>query len=94
MSNNEPGLPECALLVMCGECGRGTEALLPLDRESLARFLCKIGWFMSILTEPGHVPILFGALCGDCASGVFPPEVIQAAEARRKRMLQGEGTDT
>jgi hypothetical protein len=75
---------------MCSECGRGLEVPLPVDRDAFARFLALNAWFMSILTSPGQVPILFGALCGDCAPKVFSPEVLQAAEARRQRMLQGE----
>jgi hypothetical protein len=82
--------PACALLVMCGACGRGIEAPLPIDRDALARFLAQNAWYLSILTAPGQVPILFGALCGDCAPGVFPPEIIRAAEERRQRMLQGD----
>jgi hypothetical protein len=34
-----PPPPPCALLVMCNECGSGTEMPLPIDREGLARFL-------------------------------------------------------
>jgi hypothetical protein len=81
-------VPECALLVMCGECGRGTEVPLPVDQTALALFLARGGWFMAVLTPPGQAPVLFGALCGDCALGVFPPEVLRAAEEHRQRLLQ------
>jgi len=81
--------PKCALLVMCGVCGKGVEAPLPLDRETLELFLAQILWFISVLTPPGHVPVLFSALCGDCARGAFPPEVLRAAEDRRQKLLQG-----
>jgi hypothetical protein len=89
MSNDPETGPQCALFVMCGECGQGAEVPLPIDREGLARFLAQSAWFMSILTPPGQVPILFGALCGECATRVFPPEVLRTAEERRQRMLQG-----
>ncbi len=89
MSNDPETSPKCALLVMCGECGRGVEVPLPLSHASLERFLAQSAWFMSVLTPPGEVPILFGALCGDCAPSAFPPEVLRVAEERRQRMLQG-----
>lgn len=84
--------PRCALLVMCIECGRGAEAPLPIDRNALALFLAQISWYASVLTPPGQgpeVPILLAALCTSCASIVFPPEVLRAAEARRQQLLQG-----
>ncbi len=81
-------MPPCALLVMCNECGRGIEVTLPIDHESFPRSLGRHAWFVAILTPPGEVPILFGALCGDCAPKVFSPEVLRAAEERRQKLLQ------
>lgn len=89
MSNDPETSLRCALLVMCGACGRGIEVPLPTDRDVLAHFLAQSAWFVSILTPPGQVPILFGALCGDCAPSVFPPEILRAAEEQRQKMLQG-----
>jgi hypothetical protein len=80
----------CALLVMCSECGRGVEVPLPIDRDALARFLVLRAWFVSILTAPGQTPILFGAVCNECAPKVFSPEVLRAAEERRQKLLQGQ----
>jgi hypothetical protein len=81
-------VPPCALLVMCNECGRGVEMPLPIDHASFARCLAQYAWFVAILTPPGQVPILFGALCGDCAPKVFSPEILQAAVERRQKLLQ------
>lgn len=83
--------PRFALLVMCTECGQGTEAPLPLDRVSLERFLAKIGWYTAVLTPPDQgpeVPILLSALCASCSPNVFPPEVMKVAEERRQQLLQ------
>lgn len=85
-----PPSPPCALLVMCSECGRGVEVPLPMDRESLELFLILQTWFMGVFTSPGQVPIVFGALCGDCAPKVFSPEALRAAEAHRQKMLRGD----
>lgn len=84
--------PPCALLVMCNECGRGVEVALPIDQESLALSLAHHVWFVAIITPPGQVPILFGALCGDCFPKVFAPEILRAAEERRQWILRGETT--
>lgn len=86
--------PPCALLVMCVECGRGVDAPLPIDRDSLELLLARQGWFISLLTPPqdpkiGSPTQLFAALCGTCAPTVFPPEVMKAAEERRQQMLAG-----
>ena len=79
-----------ALFLMCVECGQGVEALLPIDRDGIALLLAQHAWFVSVMTPPGQgpdVPIVFGALCGQCAPKVFPPEVMKAAEERRKLLL-------
>lgn len=86
---SESGVP-CALLVMCTECGRGAEVPLPVDRDSFARFLALRAWFGSILSPPGQVPILFGAICNECAPKVLTPEVLRAAEARRQKLLASQ----
>jgi hypothetical protein len=83
--------PNCALLVMCVECGRGLEVPLPTDRDKLALLLSQHSWFVSILSPPGQgpeVPVLMGALCGTCAPNVLPPPVLKAAEEHRKKLLQ------
>lgn len=80
--------PHCSLLVMCTECGQGSEVPLPFDRDALVRFLAKIGWYLAVLTSPGEVPIVLTAICTSCASTVFPPEVMKAAEERRQQVLQ------
>lgn len=85
-----PAAPRCALLVMCTECGRGTEAPLPLDHDALSRFLAQIGWYPVVLTPPGEVPIVLSALCGSCASTIFSSEVMTVAEERRQQLLQQE----
>jgi len=92
-SNKPPSTaePPCTLLVMCCECGQGVEALLPTDRDTLARLLSKHGWFMAVMTPPRQgfeTPIVMGALCGTCAPTVFPPEVMKAAEERRQMLLR------
>lgn len=87
-------VPTCALLVLCNECGRGVELPLPIDHESFPRSLARHAWFVVIITLPGQVPILFGALCGDCALKVFSPEILRAAEERRQRMLRGEAASS
>lgn len=89
MSNDPETSPKCALLVLCGECGRGVEVPLPTDRDALERFLAQHSCFMAVLTPPGQQPVLFGAICGECAPRVFTPEVIRAAEERRQKLLQG-----
>lgn len=84
--------PRCALLVMCVECGRGAEPPLPIDRDGLALFLAQVSWHAVVMTPPGQgpeVPVVIGALCTSCAPTVFPPEVMKAAEERRKQILQG-----
>lgn len=80
--------PPCSILVMCGECGRGLEMPLPIDRDSFVRTLLQQSWLVSILTPPDRQPLLFGAICQECAPRIFPPEVLQAAEERRQQMLQ------
>lgn len=92
MSADPPAVPPCALLVLCSECGSGIDVPLPIDREFLVRFLARSGWFVTIMTGPGHVPILFGALCGACAPRVFSPEILRAAEERRQKILAGEAS--
>jgi hypothetical protein len=85
-------MPPCALLVMCCDCGKGLEAPLPLDQATFALFLARQSWFVSVLSPPGQgpeKPLLFGALCMECAPKVFPPEVMKAAEERRQQMLAG-----
>jgi hypothetical protein len=77
---------------MCTECGRGTEAPLPIDRDSLARFLAQVVWYVAVLTPPGQgpeVPVVLSALCGSCAPNIFPPEVMRVAEERRQQVLRG-----
>jgi hypothetical protein len=88
MSSEAMPSPPCALLVMCNECGRGVEILLPIDHESFARSLARHVWLVVILTPPGQTPILYGALCGDCAPKVFSPEILRTAEERRQKLLQ------
>jgi hypothetical protein len=86
-----PAEPRTAWLLMCVQCGQGTEAPLPLDRDGVALFLAQIGWYVSVLTPPGQgpeVPILLAALCPNCAPAIYPPEVMRVAEERRKQMLQ------
>ena len=83
--------PNCAVLVLCVECGAGAEVPLPMDQRSLAFHLAQRGWFVSVLTPPGHgpeVPILFGGLCTSCAQTVYSPEVFKVADERRQQMLQ------
>lgn len=91
-----PAEPRTAWLLMCVQCGQGTEAPLPLDRDGTARFLALIGWYVSVLTPPGQgpeVPILLAALCASCAQAIYPPEVMKVAEERRQQMLQAaQGT--
>lgn len=86
---NPAPAPPCALLVMCNECGRGVEAPLPLDQDQLARFLARHTWYGVVLTPPGKVPILLGALCGECAPKSFGTEILRAAEERRQQLLRG-----
>jgi hypothetical protein len=74
---------------MCNECGRGVEAPLPMDQDRFSYFLALRAWFVVVLTPPGQVPILLGALCGDCARKVFSPEIFQAGEERRQKLIQG-----
>jgi len=81
-------MPPCALLVMCNECGCGVEMLLPIDHARFVRSLAQRSWFVAILTSPGQTPILFSALCEDCAPKVFSPEILQAAKERRQQLLQ------
>jgi len=86
-----PSEPRNAWLVMCVHCGQDVEVPLPFDCERLARFLARVGWFVSVLTPPGQgpeVPIVLGALCSTCAPTVFPPEVLAVAEQRRQQLLQ------
>ena len=83
--------PNCAVLVLCVECGDGAEVPLPMDHRSLAFYLAHRGWFVTTMTPPGQgpeVPILFGALCTTCAQKVYAPEVFKAADERRQQMLQ------
>lgn len=91
MSNEDPRTgtadPACALLVMCVECGDGAEVQLPTDRDAIARVLAQRAWHMSVLTPPGQVPIVFGAVCASCAPRVYPPEVLKIAEERRQKLL-------
>ena len=88
MTEGPEALPPYALLVMCNECGRGVEILLPIAHAHFERSLARHAWFVAVLTLPGQTPILFGALCGDCAPKIFPPEILQAAEERRQKLLQ------
>jgi len=84
--------PPSAWLVMCLHCGQGTEVPLPFNRDSLARFLARLGWYVSVLTPPGQppeVPVLFAALCTACAQTISPPATLKAAEEYRQRLLQG-----
>ena len=92
MSSNPPTELSCSLLVLCVECGSGVEVPLPIDRDALARFLAQCGWFMAIMTGPGHLPILFGVLCPGCAPRVFSPEILRAAEERRQKLLVEKGS--
>jgi hypothetical protein len=88
--------PALALLVMCVECGAAVEARLPIESRAIALLLAQRGWFMSVLTPPGQgpeVPIVFGALCGSCAPKVYPPEVLEVAEARRQDLLRAAQVD-
>ena len=83
--------PSCALLVMCVECGEGTELPLPVDQRALAVLLAQRGWFISVMSPPNQgpeVPMILGPLCTACAQQVYPPEVFAAAEQRRQQLLQ------
>ena len=83
--------PNCAVLVLCVECGDGAEVPLPMDQRSLAFYLAHRGWFVTTMTPTGQgpeVPTLFGALCTTCAQKVYSPEVFKVADERRQQMLQ------
>ena len=83
--------PNCAVLVLCVECGDGAEVPLPMDQRLFAFCLAQRGWFVTTLTPPGQgpeVPMLFGALCTACAQKVYSPEVFKTADERRQQMLQ------
>ena len=80
--------PKCALLVMCVECGEGIDAPLPIDHKAIAILVAQRGWFMSVLSQPGQEPLLFGVLCTLCAQKVFPAELFKVAEERRLALLQ------
>ena len=83
--------PVCALLVLCVECGQGIELPLPIDQRDLAFLLAQSGWFISVMSPPGHgseVPMILGPLCTACAQQVYSPEVFAAAEQRRQQLLQ------
>jgi len=64
---------------------------MPIDPGGLARYLALRVWFMSVLTPPEQVPILYAALCGECASKTFSPETLQRAEQWRQQLLRGDG---
>lgn len=83
--------PTFALVVMCGECGRGVDVPLPLDQHTYALHLAQHAWFVAVMSSPEQgpeVPILFGALCTECAPNIFPPEAMKLAEERRQHLLQ------
>lgn len=82
--------PNCAVLILCVECGDGAEVPLPMDQRSLSFYLAQREWFVSVLTPPGQgpeVPILFGALCPPCAKKTYSPEVFKVADERRQQLL-------
>jgi hypothetical protein len=89
--------PQCALLVMCCECGEGIELPLPIDNRSVGLLLAQRGWFISVLSPPGQgpeTPLVLGPLCTACAQKVYPPEVFAAAEQRRQQLLQAVAQST
>ena len=88
-----PAAPEpwCALVVMCLECGQGTEVPLPVDQRTLSFLLAHNGWFISVLSPPEkgtEARMVIGPLCGACAQQVYPPEVFAAAEQKRQQLVQ------
>jgi hypothetical protein len=91
MTDAPKSQPNCAVLVLCVECGADIEVPLPMDQRSFALCLALRGWFVSVMTPPGQgpeVPILFGALCTACAQKVYSPEIFKIAEERRQQLLQ------
>lgn len=97
LPNNDPKSPgttiepQCALFVMCCECGQGIELPLPIDQRALAFLLAERAWFISVLSPPGQDPeaqTVLGPLCTACAQQVYPAEVFAVAEQRRQQLLQ------
>ena len=96
--------PNCALVVMCIECGDGLELPLPIDNRTIGLLLAQRGWFISVLSRPNdpnrviapgqgpETPMVLGPLCTACAQQVYPPEVFAAAEQRRQQFLQAAAT--
>jgi hypothetical protein len=64
---------------------------MPIDPVGLARYLAFRVWFVSVLTPPGQLPILYAPLCAECAPKTFSPEALQRAEQWRQQLLQGAG---
>lgn len=90
MTTNQapPVDPPWHLVVLCVECGDGIELALPIDRN-FEQKLVGHGWFASIMEPPqAGKPIVLGTLCNACAKARFPPDIFQAAEARRQRFVQ------
>jgi hypothetical protein len=78
-------------VVMCIGCGQGVEAPLPLTREALALQLARLGWFLSIVSEPNpdpKVPITTAPLCSPCAQKMQSPEAFKAADDRRRQAVE------
>lgn len=85
---------KCKLLLPCIECDdarrlAGKAAVmvtLATDLDTLSRELAAQSWLLSSLTPPGQgkTPILFSALCPECAKRVYPPEVLEAAKKALK----------
>lgn len=63
---------------------------MPIDPGGLTRYLALRAWFVSVLTPPKQLPILYAPLCGECAPKVFGPEALQRAEQWRQQLLRGE----
>jgi hypothetical protein len=69
------------LRVNCVECGLVTDAPMN-DRLGISteQFAQKHGWFLSVITPPGHGLAVLGPVCPGCAPKVYKPELLAAAK--------------
>lgn len=62
-------------------CSASIVLPLPFTADDLTKTLARVGWFVTVVSEPGEEPVRLATLCAKCTTALLPPDVV--AEAQR-----------